>query len=479
MTFDPGAAPTAEVVIASHDPDVTPELRALMTKGWAAPPGAGAAGADPVAPYCLQRRARLSAAFPGDVLVVPSGNAKVRSNDTYYSFRPASDHVWLTGNVEPDAVLVMTPSAEGHEAVLFARPRSDRSTEAFYRDRNHGELWIGPRPSLDDIAARLAITTRPLGELESVLASFAGQVVRVVPGHDAAVDAVADGTPEHHHGFSERLAELRLIKDEQEVAEIEKAIAATVRGFEECVRELPVAESERWIEGTFFRRARTDGNDIGYGSIVACGHHGTYLHWTHNDGAVRPGELALLDMGVEAVSLYTADVTRTIPIGGRFTEAQRKVYDAVVDAQQAGIDAVRSGADFLAPHRAAMAVLAQRLIDWGILTQPLDEVLATQVHRRYTLHGTSHMLGLDVHDCAQARNEMYRGGTLAAGMVLTVEPGLYFQVDDLTVPEELRGVGVRIEDDVVVTADGVRVLSDALPKRADEVEAWMALLQRG
>jgi Xaa-Pro aminopeptidase len=194
---------------------------------------------------------------------------------------------------------------------------------------------------------------------------------------------------------------------------------------------------------------------------------------------VRPGELALLDMGVEAVSLYTADVTRTIPIGGHFTDAQRKVYDAVVDAQQAGIDAVRPGADFLAPHRAAMAVLAQRLIDWGILTQPLDEVLATQVHRRYTLHGTSHMLGLDVHDCAQARNEMYRGGTLAAGMVLTVEPGLYFQDDDLTAPKELRGVGVRIEDDVVVTADGVRVLSDALPKRADEVEAWMARLQRG
>ena len=477
MTFDPGHQ-GSEVVIASHDPDVTPELRAMMLEHWS-PAAAVACEPDVVAPFCAARRARVSAAFPGDVLVIPCGHPKVRSADTHHPFRPASDHVWLTGNVEPEAVLVMRPTAAGHDAVLYARPRSDRSTEAFYRDRNQGELWVGPRPSLDDIASRLALATRPLHELESDLEAIEGLLVRVVTGHDLAVEAVVAGVAEHHHALAVALAELRLVKDDHEIVQMEAAVAATVRGFEECVRELPVATSERWLEGTFFRRARTDGNDIGYGSIVACGHHSTYLHWTHNDGAVRAGDLALLDMGVEAVSLYTADVTRTIPVNGRYTDAQRRVYDAVVEAQQAGIDAVRPGADFLAPHHAAMTVLSRLLIEWGMVRGALDEVMATQVHRRYTLHGTSHMLGLDVHDCAAARNEMYRGGTLAAGMVLTVEPGLYFQTDDLTVPEELRGIGVRIEDDVLVTVDGCRVLSDALPKQADAIEAWMAQLQRG
>jgi len=476
MTFDPGQQGDA-VVTASHDPDVTPELRALMLEQWASAPAA-TSSSDAAAPFCRRRREQLSRAFPGDVLVVPNGRPKVRSGDTFHPFRPASDHVWLTGNVEPDSVLVMKPTATGHDAALYARPRSDRSTEAFYRDRNHGELWVGPRPSLDDIAERLQIVTRPLHALEADLEALDDRRVRVVTGHDPAVEAVVGGVAEHHRELAVALSELRLIKDEHEVAQLELAVAATVRGFEECVRELPVAASERWIEGTFFRRARTDGNDIGYGSIVACGHHSTYLHWTHNDGAVRAGDLALLDMGVESVSLYTADITRTIPISGHYSAAQRRVYDAVVDAQQAGIDATRAGVDFLAPHRAAMAVLSQRLISWGIVDGLLDDVLATQVHRRYTLHGTSHMLGLDVHDCAEARNEMYRGGTLAAGMVITVEPGLYFQSDDLTVPAELRGIGVRIEDDVLVTADGSRVLSDALPKRADDVEAWMARLQR-
>ena len=219
---------------------------------------------------------------------------------------------------------------------------------------------------------------------------------------------------------------------------------------------------ERWIEGTFWRRARLEGNDVGYGSIVAAGPHATTLHWVRNDGRVQPGDLALLDMGVEVDSFYTADVTRTLPIDGRFRDVQRQVYDVVLAAQQAGIDATKPGADFLDPHRAAMAVIAEALEDWGILGVSAAESLQDDVglHRRYTLHSTSHMLGLDVHDCANARGETYQRGPLAEGMVLTVEPGLYFQADDETVPPEFRGIGVRIEDDVLVTASGCRVLSD-------------------
>ena len=240
-----------------------------------------------------------------------------------------------------------------------------------------------------------------------------------------------------------------------------------------------VEHGERWIEGTFFRRARTMGNDTGYESIVAGGRHATTLHWIENSGAITPGELVLLDMGVEGHNLYTADVTRTLPVSGTFTPLQRRLYDLVYAAQQAGIDAVRPGVPFTAAHEAAMAVLAHGLDDLGLLPVPVDEALSpdSKVYARWTLHSVSHMLGMDVHDCGQAAPDAYVKGTLAPGMVLTVEPGLYFQEDDLLVPEELRGIGIRIEDDVVVTEDGCRNLSAALPRTADDVEAWMAALR--
>jgi Xaa-Pro aminopeptidase len=236
---------------------------------------------------------------------------------------------------------------------------------------------------------------------------------------------------------------------------------------------------ERWIEGTFFRRARAMGNDIGYDSIVAGGRHATTLHWIDNTGPVTPGELVLLDMGVEATSLYTADVTRTLPVDGRFTDLQRDLYSAVLEAQQAGIDAVRPGASFRDPHHAAMRVLAHKLEDLGLLPCSAEESLSpdSKVYSRWTLHGTSHMLGMDVHDCAGAAPEVYPEGDLAEGMVLTVEPGLYFQEDDLLVPEELRGIGIRIEDDLVVTADGARNLSGSLPRDPDAIEEWMGSLR--
>jgi Xaa-Pro aminopeptidase len=182
-------------------------------------------------------------------------------------------------------------------------------------------------------------------------------------------------------------------------------------------------------------------------------------------------------MGIEGNDLYTADITRVFPISGRFSRPQRRVYDTVLRAQLAGIDAARAGADFLAPHRAAMRVIVESLVDWHLLDEPIDTILSEQLHRRWTLHGTSHHLGLDVHDCSAARSDIYRTGTLRPGMVITVEPGLYFQAYDRTVPRELRGIGVRIEDDVLITDDGPRVLSVGLPKQADDVEAWMAGLR--
>src|SRR5690606_3867954 len=206
--------------------------------------------------------------------------------------------------------------------------------------------------------------------------------------------------------------------------------------------------------------------------------HANTLHWIRNTGDIQDGDLLLLDAGVETDSLFTADVTRTVPVDGTFTPAQRKVYEAVLEAQEAGLAAARPGNRFKDVHAAAIEVIARHLLDWGLLPEgvTLEQTLDAeegQFHRRWMVHGTSHHLGLDVHDCALALREDYVEGELREGMVLTVEPGLYFKSDDLLVPEELRGIGVRIEDDIVITADGHRNLSAMLPRTADEVEAWV------
>ncbi|MFY9916640.1 MAG: M24B family metallopeptidase, partial [Nocardioidaceae bacterium] len=296
---------------------------------------------------------------------------------------------------------------------------------------------------------------------------------------DALVPVQDDGAADRELGT--HLSEMRLVKDSWEVEQLQDAVDSTILGFEDCVREWDnvLRYGERWIEGTFWRRARAKGNDVGYESISAGGPHATTLHWIENSGPITPGELVLLDMGVENRSLYTADVTRTLPIDTTFTPDQRHLYELVLAAQEAGLAAVRPGASYKEFHIAAMGVLAHGLHDMGILPVSADEALDADsgVYRRWTLHGTGHMLGLDVHDCAAARRENYNDGKLEPGMVLTVEPGLYFQSSDLLVPESLRGIGIRIEDDVVVTEDGCRNLSGALARTADDVESWMAGLR--
>ncbi|HWG92704.1 MAG TPA: aminopeptidase P family protein [Mycobacteriales bacterium] len=456
---------------ASHDPDRPSRLLAFMSTGWAER-AEELPAEHPSAPYRARRRAALAERFPGEVLVVPTGGYKTRANDTEFRFRPGTEFAHLVGSHEPDAVLVVRDG----EAVLYQAPTMDRSTPAFFTDRMYGELWVGPRPSLAATSALLGIETRPLEDLEQLK----GTEARVVRGYDPRVEELLVTDEERDRELTEHLSELRLVKDEHEVAQLQAAVDATITGFEDVVRQLDAAKatSERWIEGVFGLRARVEGNDVGYGSICAAGAHACTLHWTDNDGPVRDGDLVLLDMGVEGHELYTADVTRTLPVSGTFTPRQREVYALVFEAQEAALAACRPGADFLDPHRAAMRVLARGLERLGVLDDA-EAALAEddQRYRRYTLHGVSHMLGIDVHDCAHARDEQYRNGTLRPGYVLTVEPGLYFQPDDLTVPEDLRGIGVRIEDDVLITADGHRNLSAALPRDPDGVEAWMASLR--
>ncbi|MGI5292240.1 aminopeptidase P family protein [Nonomuraea polychroma] len=461
---------TEPLNIGSHDLPITEELAAFMRTGWADTRRVDVA-ALPIAPWAAKRRAALAARFPGERLVVPAGTLKVRSNDSDYRFRPHSAYAYLTGAGEPDDVLVIEPSGE---SVLYVRPRSPREEgQEFYRDRRYGEFWAGRRPDLAEAAELYQIECRHIRDLELE------KPARVLRGVDASVDARAprgQGDAE----FESFLSEMRLVKDEWEVGELRSAVDATVRGFEDVVRALPQAagqpRGERYLEGVFGLRARLEGNAVGYESIVASGSHACVLHWIRNDGALNAGDLLLLDAGVESDTLYTADVTRTFPLSGRFSAVQRQAYELVYEAQEAAIATLRPGARFRDFHLAAMRVICDGLRDWGLLKGSTDELMETGLYRRYTLCSSGHMLGLDLHDCAKSRAEVYLDGVLEEGHVLTVEPGLYFQPDDLTLPEELRGMGIRIEDDLVVTSDGSALLSSGLPRRADEIESWMSVL---
>ena len=418
-----------------------------------------------VVTYAYSRRQVLSAAYQGIRLVIPAGELKVRAGDTDYNYRPDSAFAYYSGVQGPDAtadaVLILEPSGDSHITYLYMNPRSTRDTEAFYRDARYGELWVGRRFTLSEAKARYQIETRNLSELKELLAD----------GKKSLSPADKD--------FATFISEQRLCKDEYEVSELQRAVHATTLGFNDVISSIPAAvqtsRGERVLDAAFYGRARILGNDLGYNTIVGAGSHACVLHWTRNDGDLHPGELVLIDAGVEMESFYTADITRTFPINGRFSPAQRALYLLVYEAQLAGFAAVKPGALFSDVNKACQEVLARGLADMGVLTISVEESMKPEVglHRRWTLHGSSHHLGIDVHDCAQARKEMYSDAPLREGMVLTVEPGLYIQPDDELFAPEYRGIGIRIEDDVLVTSDGYRNLSANIPRHPDDIEMWM------
>jgi len=485
-------APAAEPAPrATENRSTTPRsdaFAAYISSGWAEHPVVRP-GQRAVAAHAADRRARLSALHRGRRLLIPAGPARVRSNDTDYLYRAHSAFVHLTGwgsDAVPGSVLVLEPTADGHEATVHFRESAGRDTDEFYANPEIGEFWTGRRPSLGEVAAELAVRTGSLRDLlaDDLAARFDDAPTIVIADADAALTARLGERSAEVVALDAELArdasELRLVKDDWEIEELRAAVAATHRGFDDIVADLAEAadhpRGERVVEGTFNRRARIDGNAVGYETIAASGPHACILHWTRNDGAVLPGDLILVDAGVEVDSCYTADITRTLPVSGTFTAVQRRVYEAVLEAADAAFAIVRPGIRFREIHAEAMRVIAQRTAEWGLLPVSAEESLQpdAQFHRRYMVHGTSHHLGMDVHDCAQARRDLYLDGVLEAGMVFTIEPGLYFQPDDFTVPEEYRGIGVRIEDDILVTADGAENLSAAIPRTADDVEAWLA-----
>lgn len=452
----------------------SPGFREFMQRGW------GEADRTPTVPggappAADAHRERLSAAFPGQVLAVAAGRAPMRVNDNAHEFRADSDFLWLVGAAVEDAVLVLEPAGSGHDAVLYLPAPFRPGDEGFFADPLRGELWVGPLAGLREYADALGLRTRPIEEL-----ALAGDALLAgtVPSNGPAATIAAHPRSGE---LARVLAELRMIKDDWELAELRRAVDTTVDGFAATALEIPNAVrrgGERWLQGTFDRHARTFGAGTGYASIVGSGAHAPILHWVRAEGEVDPEALLLLDLGVERRSGYTADVTRTLPASGRFTTAQREVHDLVEASHRAGLAAVGPGRDWADFHTACMEVLARGLAGWGLLPVSVDEALAPegQQHRRYIVCGVGHHLGIDVHDCSSASHAAYQGAKMRPGMALTVEPGLYFHAFDETVPPELRGVGVRLEDDLVVTEHGSEVLSDGLPIDAAGIEAWMSRL---
>ena len=436
-----------------------------MGSGWADHIEASIA-ASPVARFAAERRAKVAAAFAGEVILIEAGPAITRSNDTEYRYRPHSAFAHLTGwgaHTVPDSVLVIDARDMSTACKLYLRETAGKDSSEFFANSAIGEFWVGQRPSLDEVSRLLQLETKSIREYQDFIESLDGNFITL-----------------KHSALAEFVSELRLVKDEYEIGEMRKAVAASIKGFEEVAASLAKAKAhprgERVVETAFFSEARANGHDLGYETIAAAGEHACTLHWIINNGPVRDGELLLLDAGVEMESLYTADVTRTIPINGKFSPLQREIYEAVLEAADAVFAMAKPGVLFKEMHATAMRVIAEKTHGWGFLPGSVEDSLnpENQHHRRWMVHGTGHHLGLDVHDCAQARREMSMDAELKPGMIFTIEPGLYFHKNDLLVPEEFRGIGVRIEDDVLVTENGVENLTAGLPRKVDELEAWLA-----
>ena len=469
--------------VRTHDIPIADAMTEFMKIGWAPSPLTGVQP-HPSIPFTKIRRERLSKHYPGIRLIFPSGSLKVRSNDSDYPFRAHSAYSWFTGIISldcvPDSLFVMEPNGSGHDALLFIHPRSPRDSDEFYKNARHGEFWIGRRMTLEETETKYGLKTEKIESIEEFLANKKDTLI--IRGEDKHIDGLVAENEEKEKEFLNFTSLMRIVKDQYEIDEMQKAIDVSVRGFADMIRVFPAAISvprgERVIESAFYGRARLEGNDLGYPSIVASGAHACVLHWIKNDGDVLPGDLILIDAGVEVESHYTADITRTFPVNGKFTEAQRQIYMIVYKAQQAGIAAVKPGAKFKDFHNACMVEIAKGAAELGVLPISVEDSLKPEggLHRRWQVCGSGHHLGIDVHDCAHARKEQYAEAVLEAGMLITVEPGFYIQPDDTLFPEEYRGIGVRIEDDILVTESGAKIMSNALPRHPDEVEAYMAKL---
>jgi Xaa-Pro aminopeptidase len=424
-----------------------------------------------------RHRQAFLAALGDGVAIVRTGGERRRSNDTHFRFRPHSDFWYLTAFPEPDAVAVFAPGRDEGQFILFVNPKDPEL-----------ETWNGRRAGVEGAVELYgADEAHSIDQLEELLPDLlkGADQLHYATGFDADADrlileAVRRLNTKSRDGVlgpgsildpGRILHEMRLFKSEEELVVMRRAAAITDEAHRAAMASLhegqPEYEIESLVDGTFRRHG---GWGPGYTSICAGGDNACVLHYTTNDMVVQPGAMLLLDAGCE-LDGYTADVTRTFPASGSFSPAQRELYGVVLAAQVAAVEAVRPGARFSDVHDASLRGLIQGLLDLEFLSGSVDEHVEGGAYRTWYMHKTSHWLGIDVHDVGGYFEADGSSRKLEPGMVLTVEPGLYITGDDETAPERFRGLGVRIEDDIAVTADGHENLTDAIPKTIEDVEA--------
>lgn len=434
-----------------------------------------------------ERRSRFLNALEGGVAVIPAAPVHIRNRDVEHDYRQDSDFFYLTGFDEPESVLLLIGPGVAGKDDRAAGPR----TVLFVRRRDpERETWDGRRAGTEGAMADFgADEAYPIEELAERLPNWLADVRRVFyrfgeyPSFDEIFFAalrdvrrrVRTGVcaPSTFIDPAEHLHAARLIKSEPELATIAAAGEITRRAHLRAMQVARPGVYEYEVEAELMRVFRQAGAERpAYGSIVGSGPNATILHHRRNDRRMEEGDLLLIDAGAE-LDYYASDVTRTFPVGGRFTAPQRRLYELVLRAQEAAIAVVRPGVAFSAVHDAAVAVLNAGLVELGLIKGPVEEALKEKRYVSYYMHKTSHFLGMDVHDVG----DYYQAGasrTLEPGIVLTVEPGLYVAEDAQDAPAEYRGIGIRIEDDIAVTADGHRNLTPDIPKDPDEIEALLA-----
>ncbi len=427
--------------------------------------------------FARRRAAFLDAAGAG-AAVFPAAPVAIRNNDVEHTYRQDSDFYYLTGFDEPGSLLVLSNVGEEPQSVLFVRPRDE--------DR---AIWDGPRAGVEGAVERFGVDAAfPIDELESRLPGYLENVHRLHYriGHDAEMDGVVLGAidairPKARRGIAHpreivdpgvSLHELRLHKQPEELEAMRRAVEITKLAH---LRALEVARPGRYeyeVEAEILHVFRRKGSKrAAYDSIVGSGPNATILHYVLNERKMEAGDLVLIDAGCE-LDFYASDVTRTFPVSGRFSSEQRALYDVCLAAQEAAIEAVRPGVTMEAVHQVAVGIIVDGLLELGLLKGEREEVLKDESYKAFFMHRTGHFLGMDVHDVG----ELYLDGEmrpLEPSMVITIEPGIYVGVG-ADVEPRWRGIGIRIEDDLLVTADGYENLTAAIPKAPDELESILA-----
>jgi Xaa-Pro aminopeptidase len=426
-------------------------------------------------PY-LARRAAVLERIGAGIAIVPTAPERMRNRDSDYLYRFDSYFYYLTGFPEPEAVLVLVGGA-APKTILFCREKHPER-----------ELWEGFRYGPEAARAAFRVDEAcPIAELDAKLPQLMANqpALHYAPGTDPAWDArvmrwlnevralarTGVAAPVEIHDLRVTLDAMRLVKDEHELAVMRRAAAISAGAHVRAMRATRAGAMEYEIEAELLYEFRRHGSQFpAYWPIVAGGANACILHYRENDKRLEDGTLLLIDAGCE-LDGYAADITRTFPVNGRYSGPQREVYELVLAAQLAAIAAVKPGNRWNAPHDAAVKVLAQGFVDLGLCQGPLDAVLEKEDYKRFYMHRTGHWLGLDVHDAGdyKAAGEWL---TLRPGMTLTVEPGCYVRPAE-SVPERFWNIGVRIEDDALVTATGCEIITAGAPKLAGEIEALM------